>query len=471
MKGKKALVLALALTMTLGAVGCGGGKGGNGGTNGGTVTLDDLYIPTYEDNGQQIRMIADCPPDMSDKTKAEIYKAAGFTAVPIVVGASDNKPVDTSENGSFVKSLKVCEELGIDAFIRQHSKWVEETPAEGAPCYFEQSFTGFDFTQYPAVKGFYFVDEPGYDQLEDLGTRHLTWFNENYGGKGYEFFNNLFACHNMTALSGTVGLSYDDYAEKYLDILDKAESVNKHHSVDYYTLRKKSDGTPYMFATNLIAHLDAAERAKAHGVGFSAYVQTFGGNTDGQSYRIPASFADINWNVYNILSLGAHTMKYYSYIGYTNETAMIVEGEPSDIYYWVQQANEYVKKYEHVLLSFNWEHMYTNVGTGSRSASNEAFDLVRDKVKPITDVKTVTSKYDITMNEFSDKDGTKAFMLFNYDDPVYERNNKVKLSFENADGILYYRNGEPTTQVLENGKFEIELEAGEGIFAIPLYKK
>lgn len=469
MKGKKALVLALALTMTLGAVGCGGKS--SGGKNGGVVTVDDLYIPTYEDNGQQIRMMADCPPEMSDKAKAEIYKAAGFNAVPIVVGASDNKPVDVSENGSFVKSLKVCEELGIDAFIRQHSKWVEESPVAGQPCYFEQSFSNFDFTKYPAVKGFYFVDEPGIKQLDDLGNRHLTWFNENYGGKGYEFFSNLFACHNPTALAGSLGKSYDDYAETYLDILDKAESVNKHHSVDYYTLRKKVDGTPYMYETNLIAHLDAAERAKAHGVGFSAYVQTFGGNTDGMSYRIPASFADINWNVYNILSFGAHTMKYYSYIGYTNETAMIVEGEPSDIYYWVQQANEYVKKYEHVLLSFNWEHTYTNVGTGSRSASNEAFDLIRDKVKPITDVKTVTSKYDITMSEFSDKDDTKAFMLFNYDDPCYLRKNKVKLSFENADGIMYYRNGEPTTQVLENGSFEIELEAGEGIFAIPLYKK
>ncbi|MBQ8230104.1 MAG: hypothetical protein IJZ32_05370 [Clostridia bacterium] len=469
MKGKKALVLALALTMTLGAVGC-GGKSGNSG-NGGTVTLDDLYIPTYEDNGQQIRMMADCPPDMSDKAKAEQYKAAGFTAVPIVVGAADNKPVDTSENGSFVKSLKVCEEVGLDAFIRQHSKWVEETPAEGAPCYFEQSFTGFDFSQYPAVKGFYFVDEPGIKQLDDLGNRHLTWFNENYGGKGYEFFSNLFACHNPTALAGSLGKSYDDYAETYLDILDKAESVNKHHSVDYYTLRKKVDGTPYMYETNLIAHLDAATRAKAHGVGFSAYLQVFGGNTDGQSYRIPASFADINWNMYNILSFGAHTLKYYDYIAWTNETSMIVDGEPTDIYYWVQEANEYVKKYEHVLLAFNWEHTYTNVGTGSRSASNEAFDLIRDKVKPITDVETVKSKYDITMNEFSDKDGTKAFMLFNYDDPYYLRKNKVQLSFENADGILYYRNGEPTTQVLENGKFEIELEAGEGIFAIPLYKK
>ena len=96
---------------------------------------------------------------------------------------------------------------------------------------------------------------------------------------------------------------------------------------------------------------------------------------------------------------------------------------------------------------------------------------MRSIVKPITGVAAVKSKYDITMNEFTDGEGNKAFMLCNYDEPKLERKNKVTVTMQDASGVLYYRNGEPTTALLEKGKFEIELEAGEGVFVIPLYKK
>ena len=462
MKLRKVLVVTLACTTVFATAGCGGDTG-------------KLYIPTYEDNGQQIRMMADLPPNMSNEAEAQMYKEVGINAVPITddffsaaAVVSDNGVVN--ERAEYLKALEVCEKLGIDAFIRPHSSNVSKGPTT-APTYYETHFTGLDFRDYPAVKGFYPVDEPSYSQLDDLATRYVTWFNENYGGEDYEFFANLFACHNATALSGTVGKSYDDYAEKYLnEVLEKVNSVNKHFSVDYYVLRHKN-GVPYMFETNLIAHADAAMRAKAHNVGLAAYVQTFGGNTDGQTYRIPKSFAEINFSIYNILSFGAHTLKYYGYRDFGTETHMVTEGKPNERYYWTKEANEYIKKYEHVLLAFTWEHLYTNVGTGSRLAVNEAFELVRDIVKPITDVKTVKSKYDITMNEFSDADGNKAFMLLNYDDPINARKNKVQLTFNDADGVMYYRNGEPTVVELEKHKFNMELEAGEGVFVIPLYKK
>ena len=124
-----------------------------------------------------------------------------------------------------------------------------------------------------------------------------------------------------------------------------------------------------------------------------------------------------------------------------------------------------------VLLSYKWDHIFTNVGTGSKNATNEAFEYVRDIAKPITNVEKVRSKYDITINEFTDASGNKAFMLFNYDEPWLLRNNRVVINLKKAEGVMYYRNGEPITQLLENGRFEISLEAGEGVFVIPLYKK
>jgi hypothetical protein len=47
----------------------------------------------------------------------------------------------------------------------------------------------------------------------------------------------------------------------------------------------------------------------------------------------------------------------------------------------------------------------------------------------------------------------------------------VEMKFENADGILYYRNGERFVEVLKEKTFTVDLKSGEGIFMMPLYKK
>ena len=69
---KKVVCMLLAGLTVLGAAGCGGT----------TAKLEDLYIPTYEDNGQHHRTMASLPPNLANKEQAEIYKAAGFNAAP-----------------------------------------------------------------------------------------------------------------------------------------------------------------------------------------------------------------------------------------------------------------------------------------------------------------------------------------------------------------------------------------------------
>lgn len=459
----KAFCCALAASFVIGTTGCMETATSN-------VKLEDLYIPTYVDNGQQYIINCDTPPNMSIKEQAQLYKDAGFNSVQITEDFFSAADVAKyGEDSAYIKALKVCEELGIDAYIRPHSGLISQTPTD-APCYYEQYFSTIDFRDYPAVKGFSLVDEPSLGQVNDLEARFLPWFNENYGGDGYEFYGNLFhAAH--TASSG-IGPSYNDYAEKWLSILDRADAVNKHFSIDFYTLHYKESTGYTMYEPNLKCHADAAIRAKNHNMDFGGYVQAFG-STSGSSYRLPTTFAEINWGVYNLLSFGATRLKFFLFREYKadNLLGLLTDGVPNERYYWTKEALEYVDKMDYVLLSYDWDHIYTNVGTGSRLATNEAFEYVRGISKPITDVETVRSKYDITMNEFTDADGNKAFMLFNYDDPILGRNNKVKITFKDADGVLYYRKGEPTTQVLENKKFEIELESGEGVFVIPLYKK
>lgn len=441
------------------------------GACGGNTKVEDLYVPEYE-KGATMRVMADLPPDASNKASLELYKSAGFTAIPITEDFFSAADVAKyGETSKYIRALNNCEEVGLEAFIRPHSSYVSKTLTTD-PNYYESYFSTIDFHDYPAVKGFYMVDEPVYSQFQDLETRYVSWFNNNYGDGNYEIMANLFACHNAMAYAAESNITYDDYATRFLDILNSSKSRQKYHSIDYYTLR--IDGTStFMYETNLLAHIDAATRAANYGFGFAAYVQAFGGEGDGNTYRLPTSFGEINWGLYNILQFGASQIKYFGYRDFEqgNLTCMITEGEPNERYYWVKQANENLKKFEHVLLAYQWQHIYTNVGTGSRLAVNEAFEYVRSYVKPITDVEKVVSKYDITLNEFKDKDNNKAFMLFNYDDPIYKRKNKVVLNFGNADGVMYYRNGESNIETLTNHEWSVELDSGEGIFVIPLYKK
>ena len=456
---KKGVCLALAAMTVFGASGCASWK------------LNSLYIPTYEDNGQRYRTMADIPPDMTNRAQVELYKAAGFNAVPYDEGFVKAEDVlKYGADSGYMEGLRICEEYGIDAFIRPHKSNVSSTPTT-EPCYYEKYFSGIDFRDYPAVKGFCVVDEPNVGQVADMGGRYLTWFNENYGGEGYEFFANVYHLGH-SVYPDRVGSDYSVYAETYLSILDSAQAVNKHHSIDYYTLRKNADGN-YMYEGNLQCHADAATRAKAHGMKFGAYVQAFGGTTDNLSYRIPTTFNEINWGVYDILAFGATTLKFFHYREYKKDNllGMLSDGEPNERYYWVQQALATLSKWDHVMLSFEWDHIYTNVGTGSKFATNSAFELVRNIVKPITDVTAIKSKYDLVLSEFTDGEGNKGVMLLNYDEPVLQRKNKVTITFEKAQGALYYQNGEPTTVLLDEGKFEVELDAGEGVFVIPLYKK
>ncbi len=455
---KKAICLALSVLTVFGASGCASWR------------LNGLYIPTYEDNGQHYKAMAAMPPNMNDRSQVELYKAAGFNAVPYTedfLSAAD--VLLYGENAPYLQGLKLCEEYGIDAYIRPHSSFTSAKPTTD-PNYYETYFSDIDFRDYPAVKGFYVVDEPSLGQVNDVEARYLPWFNENYGGENFEFFANMYHLGHG-AYPDRVGPSYDAYAEKYLSILDRANSVNKHYSIDYYTLRVE-DGENYLYESNLQCHADAATRAKNHGVELGAYVQAFG-STTGDSYRLPTTAAEIDWGLYNILSFGARRLKFFCYREYKRDNllGLLTDGEPNERYYWVQDALKTLQKWDHVMLSFEWEHIYTNVGTGSKFSTNPAFELVRGIEKPITDVETVKSKYDLVLSEFTDGEGNKGVMLFNYDEPILGRKNKTELTFQNAQGVLYYRNGEPTTALLKDGKFEIELNAGEGVFVIPLYKK
>ena len=169
---KKTLCLSLACTFLWGGIGC----------SGATVTVDDLYIPKYEDESKVLKTLASVPPNFASREQAQLYKDAGFNYVFYAEDFVQAEDIATlGEDSSYLKGLRICEELGLDVIIQPHHDYTSATPTD-EPCYYEKYFSTIDFRDYPAVKGFFVVDEPVYGQLVDMEDRYLKWFNENYGG-------------------------------------------------------------------------------------------------------------------------------------------------------------------------------------------------------------------------------------------------------------------------------------------------
>ncbi|MBR2449052.1 MAG: hypothetical protein IKB30_02905 [Clostridia bacterium] len=489
MKLKKLFSLILAGMLALGVTGCADTK---------AVSVDDLFVPTYQDAGE-IVLRTDLPPNQSDREQMLQYLDCGFNAIPLTDDFCSSAKVapymdelaeyeaallewdginpatkpKEPDKPDYVKALELCEELGVDVYIRPHSDFVAEEPenALGTKTYYEERFYNFDFTKYPAVKGFMMVDEPTYGKVTDLANRYLPWFNENYGDKGYEvLINHLSPGNNNWKDKYSNGLTYDDYiAHFYNDFLGQCNSVNKVFSHDGYVL--KSDGTNnFIDDTHLFAGLKLKDYANQYGVDYGAYIQCW--HSDSSDERALTSYADFSFQVCSYLAMGAKILSFYGYRNYGSENHLTIGGEKTDKWYWVQQVNQMVKKLDGVIFNFEWEGLYTNVGTGNFFETVGHFEAVKNlDIDSLDGVKSFNSKYNAIVGQYEDADGNKGFMLVNYEEPSIKHTNKVTMKFENADGVLLYRNGDPTTIGLKDKTFTIDLEAGEGVFIVPLNKK
>ena len=460
------------------------------------VKAEDLIIPTYEDAGEMM-LRADLPPNASSREQMELYKECGFNAIPLTEdnfsaaevapymeelkkynealvqwnGAEETKPIEPKKP-DYIKALELCEELDIDALIRPHSKYTAKAPDSvvGQPNYFEEYFYNTDFRNYPAVKGFMVCDEPTYGQVTDLINRYLPWFNENYGGENFELLINHNGPHSSAwkdSFSKTK--TYEEFINYYNDgFLSKLNSVNKTLSFDTYVLY--NDGANnYVHDTFLSSCLDVRKYAEQFGVDFGGYIQCFTGYS---TLRDPSSYADFTFQVGTYLAFGAKRLSFYGYRDNLPEKHIVTGGEPNQKWYWVQDVNTMIKKLDGILFNFDWEGIYTNIGTGSFFAVNEAFEAIKNEdLDSLSGVKTFSSKYDAIVGQFKDGNGNNGFMLVNYEEPSLTTTNKVTMTFDTADGVLYYRNGEPVVEALKNKTFSIDLAAGEGVFVIPLYTK
>ena len=460
----------------------------------------------------------------------DTYKAAGLKTYTIVLFENSDGSFTYNEQ-SLINVLDLCYAKGLKAEIRLHSALTRTAGYNVFTDIFPNIHGELD--EYPALTGFFIVDEPSWSQMENVENTYVPWFNEHYGGGRLEFFVNLLSSYstamgglrdvngNLVENNGTyktgwginalyegseawlVGKLFQKgtvvfteqeksdfvkaYHNKWLAIFAKVNSANKCFSHDCYPFFDNQAGwlqdgretaLPEDYQTELLdgwfaRSLNVANIARDNGYAFGAHIQVFdqgGESYPTANYRKPTVLAEIRWQVYMNLAMGAKRIDYFGYDQNGGGSYMTLAGQPLPIYYLVQQTNAELAKVEHVFASFEtWLGVKTFAATGKTKSAGlqKAAELELDR---LTGVSSVSSSGELVVGEMVDREGNHGYMLVGYSDPIDGVSTQVEMTFDGAVGFIVYRGGERNlVEAGAGGVFFTVLAAGDGVFVIPVY--
>ena len=480
---KRIVALSLMLVMLLGMLAaCDSAPDANDGKK-----LD----PAQYETDAKIITIAAVPPTPFIAEDLQLYKDLGFTHYVLT---EDFTPM--VENGTlaenYKKAIEILSEAGFEVWIRNQ---------QNDPQYFQIAETkngsnyGFqytleprditdDFAAYPAVNGFYMMDEPfqntkaddpSTDDREDLHPAFdqldamIQWKNTYYPDAFW---------HVNHVGSGSwdhwpAGNTYADFIDAYVENVIKKLEGNGGKSIcmDDYPL---PDGggvikESFLYDVLVLAHAtkkynDSVPEGQEATMGIC--LQTF--QDVKLKLRDITSAEDITFQMYTGMAAGARLYEYFLYrsidgIGLYG----IVDGTGKGrIYDYVLEANERAMPFQKVALAFDWYGMTVN--HGSQSGSENIFEVVNTLVTEDTGVlEKVESRYDAIVGCF-EKDGQDGYMVVNYTAPDLNQSNMVTLTFPGCTtALVYTEEGTEQVTLVEGGIIRVTLDCGQAAFIIP----
>lgn len=391
---------------------------------------------------------------------------AGFTYVLI---DQNNGEFDST---AYRKTLQYCDEAGMKSIPMKLNVEAD-------------TFNSTDYSQVPGFGGKFYWDEPA---LSDMSTI-AGWAEifEQQNGTEKLFYNNLHPCY---ASSSVIGNDYGVYLNTYIDTVLSKVNGKKLLSVDFYPLQRTTEKKfswsdwKYVYNTYNSIHTDylynleaTAQAALGKDVDVSYFVQTHGHGTTDTVKRDLTSVADMRFQyntamAYGVKSFAAFTYpsqsgtEFENYQGlvkntYNSSTGWTTEKTP--VYGYVKQANEELKAWDEVYLSF--DYVGTKALLGSSSTSNACFKKLTQNKETITGLTSVTATQDTLIGEF-DKDGVTAYMISNFTEPSDQLSDTVELELTEATRVQVYINGVKETKIVPKGKLTITLGAGEAAFVV-----
>ncbi len=430
-------------------------------------SASQLVRPTYEDNFE-LMLFGDHYLD-ADERNLTLYKGAGFNTFNYYPTAASVSQITAAAT--------LCEQVGLDMIVFGGSplNWgIDRTVYPDAieeskfPNYFKQFDTKkINFDNLPAVKGFYFIDEPGAGMFDEIKEYYVSWYNENHSNKVWHA--NMFPSYATPEQLGVDATedktAFEVYIETYAEqVIKHVAGDKKDIGVDHYPLMKRGMNN-FISTTYLYDLMVVSSVAHKYNVDFASAIQAAGwGN-----YRVPKNAEDIGFQVYTNLALGAKRLEYYPYntTGYDGYSGMFSYGAKGPSYDAVRKINEEITKIDYLFDAFDWQGAKTI--TGKTPDENSGFEsVVNYELSSLKGIKNISASYDALVGQFKDQNNYQGYMLVNYTEPSKGLTNVVDLQFDNAKGVLMYRAGIEMVLKVSNNKLSVPLQAGEGVFIIPL---
>ena len=464
---KRILALSLCLIMVFGLIGC-------------DKKYDLSDLPKYSEKQFEISCFW-APYEISEESFQQ-YKDAGFNTLAMINHSLNRTSEEQFYLGSdrTMKALEVCKKVGLKAIIGYNdwmAEWTENDPDYNG----ETPFSKYDlYGDYKdIITGVHICDEPQAKHIPVYGNKTLVDdFKKVYPNAKYIVNLLPFA---MTS-NGFAGFdSYIHMIEVYEESFMEPFS-NPFISVDVYPFHKDNTSDDTMLAMNyeLIAN-----SAKKYGIKPGIILQSSVGN----EFEKSLSESDLRWEINAAIAFGADALQYYCYsvpksfkedgsIDYMYDYCILNQDDtPSDIYYYLQKLNKEIQSFASVILSYDWDK---SIGvSGSEDTAFRVSALEYDEnfeYEKFNDAKhyvSATATQDLIISHFTSEEYGEAYMFVNFADR--DNSNTVVAKLKDCTAVAIYGgvdySGTPEIVTLdEEGKLELELAYGEGVFVTPLTK-
>lgn len=430
-------------------------------------------IPEYEDNCR-IELFADISRGAGNEKLVQQYFDAGFTCW--VMTEDDTKLTD--EKGrvteQYLKNIETVSKYGEvwPRAVHQYPHyWINPETTEHKAFGRDVTIPGRKITNElndaGNVTGYYQWDEPSYEKIETI-LPLVEWHNTYAKDKVWHI--NLLPSYGSSAFSVT---DLEGYIRHYADtILAKVESP-KNLGLDNYPLINRGDGnvlrTSYL--SDLLTVADIAKEYnsredKTSEIRPGFCIQSF----CDRHIRMPESTADITFQVNCCLAMGARYLEYFLYCPISHMFGLVdTDNEKLPVYDYVKEANDELNRWDHVIMSYDWQGIVTVAGDDIHDNEEAFCDLRARELKELQMVSKVESRVDTLIGEFADKNGYYGYMTVNYTEPSEAKMDHVTYTFKkDVKKTLVYQNGEPAVyDVDENQQLTIHIPAGGGAFVIP----
>lgn len=411
---------------------------------------------------KEIKLFAFTPPLPTEEAYKE-YAECGFNLVTI----DPDFPYGSEE---YLQLFKWCDKYGLKA-MPMCVNW-DEGVENGGPCEFPRTYDKTDYTQFKSFVGAYMADEPVLSTFEGL-RKNMQRFEEIYPGK-FAYVNlshgycakELLDKHPLD--EGGYGhdcarATVDYFCENVLDKL-KGEKIL---SFDYYNL-KVEDGKNVIVHDWLWPYDFYSARARDKGYHTWAFVQTTGiGNAEYPSSRELTSPQDYRFQCSVALAYGVTGIGSFCYQSFFKPLkALVMDGKPTEIYYYVQKVNKELRKFSPVYAQYTWRCAGLNVGTDTRKYTHTCLKRMINNVTEYTGITLEKTISDLVIGEFkNDNTGNLAYMLVNYVEPSERKLNVIKVSFKQpVSSVTVWRRGVAKKQNVVDGKLTLRLWSGESVF-------